>query len=94
MEFSQNILIILVIVGLVVFFALNRKKSKVIDSPPVKDSPVEHSDTDSKEIALDLEFWRAEHAKEFGPYNSDNLAPSDLELESYARQRIAGVSTR
>jgi len=79
MEHLQNISIILVIVGLVAFFALSRKKSKTIDP---------------KEITIDLEFWRAEHAKEFGPYNSDNLAPSDSELESYARQRIAGGSTR
>jgi len=83
MEFSQNILIILVVVGLVAFFALNRKKSRAINSLP-----------DPKEITIDLEFWRAEHAKEYGPYNADNLAPLDSELESYARQRIAGGSTR
>jgi hypothetical protein len=82
MEHLQNILIILAI-GLVAFFALNRKKSQAIDSLP-----------DPKKITIDLEFWRAEHAKEFGPYNADNLAPLDSELESYARQRIAGGSTR
>jgi hypothetical protein len=71
MEHLQNILII-VAIGLVAFFALNRKKSKAIDP---------------KEITIDLEFWRAEHAKEYGPYNADNLAPLDSELESYARQR-------
>jgi hypothetical protein len=75
MEHLQNILIILAI-GLVAFFALNQKKSQTIDSRP-----------DPKEITIDLEFWRAEHAKEFGPYNADNLAPLDSELESYARQR-------
>jgi hypothetical protein len=75
MEHLQNILIILAI-GLVAFFALNRKKSQAINSLP-----------DPKEITIDLEFWRAEHAKEFGPYNADNLAPLDSELESYARQR-------
>lgn len=82
MELSQIILIILAI-GLVAFFALNRKKSRAINGLP-----------DPKEITIDLEFWRAEHAKEFGPYSADNLAPLDSELESYARQRIAGGSTR
>jgi hypothetical protein len=76
MEHLQNILIILAIVGLVAFFAFNQKKSRSIDSLP-----------DPKEVTVDLEFWRAEHAKEFGPYNADNLAPLDSELESYARQR-------
>jgi hypothetical protein len=82
MEHLQNILIILAI-GLVAFFALTRKKSRAIDSLP-----------DPKETTIDLEFWRAEHAKEFGPYNADNLAPLDSELESYARQRIAGGHVR
>lgn len=85
MELSQNILIILVIVGLVAFFVLNQKKSRAIDGVP---------DTDPKEITIDLEFWRAEHAKEYSPYNADNLAPPDSELESYARQRIAGGHVR
>ena len=76
MEHLQNILIILAIVGLVAFFAFNQKKSRSIDSLP-----------DPKEVTVDLEFWRAEHAKKFGPYNADNLAPLDSELESYARQR-------
>jgi hypothetical protein len=75
-ELLQNILIILVIVGLVAFFALNRNKSRDTNSLP-----------DPKEITIDLKFWRAEHAKEFGPYTADNLAPLDSELESYARQR-------
>jgi hypothetical protein len=83
MEHLQNILIILVITGLVAFFALRRKKSRVIDSLP-----------DPKEITIDLKFWAAEYAKEYGPYNADNLPPSDSELESYARQRIAGGYVR
>lgn len=85
MELLQIILIILAIVGLVAFFVLTQKKSRVIDSVP---------DTDPKETIIDLEFWRAEHAKEYGPYNADNLAPLDSELESYARQRIAGGYVR
>lgn len=85
MELSQNILIILVIVGLVAFFVLNQKKNRAIDGVP---------DTDPKEITIDLEFWRAAHAKEYGPYNADNLPPFDSELESYARQHIADGHVR